>query len=132
MITNSDYLVQRMAEAAEQSRNTNNDTARQYWRGMADAYQNTLNEAFPGWDREKSVGWYVINERMTYDAALNASAPIEWEFNFVGGGWNTAWARTREEAIEKAKAEFPTLQVDEKTFHRSTPETMKANLSLFY
>ena len=30
----------------------------------------------------------------------------EWMFNFSGGGWNTVWAASQEEAIEKVNKEF--------------------------
>lgn len=43
----------------------------------------------------------------------------EYEYNFIGGGWNTEIARTMEDAITQAKARWidsPGLQVNEKTF----------------
>ena len=30
----------------------------------------------------------------------------EWIFTFEGGGWNSVWAETREEAIQKAIEEY--------------------------
>lgn len=132
MITNPDYLIQKLAEANEWHNTASIGSDKEYWRGAANAHQNMLNDAFPGWDAEGTTGWYVINKGMTYDSALAASAPVEWEFNFVGGGWNTVWARTREEAIQLAKEEYPKWEIAENSVHRSTPESMKANLSLFY
>jgi len=80
MIANEQFLVQRFAEAL-QKYNSNGDNAhRKYWAGVTDTYQNLLNEAFPaypgipGWADPGTVGWFVLNEGMSYDAALNAAS----------------------------------------------------------
>ena len=59
----------------------------------------------------------------------------EYMYNFVGGGWNSEYARTVEEAIEQAKQRWgddTKLEVDTKSFRVSTPESMRAALSLFH
>ena len=59
----------------------------------------------------------------------------EYMYNFVGGGWNTEYALTVEEAIKQAKARWgddPKLQVDEKTFHVTNEKELRSAYSLFY
>lgn len=43
-----------------------------------------------------------------------------YSFNFLPEGFNAVWADSKDEAIAKAKAEFPSLahQIDEKSFVR--------------
>jgi type II secretory pathway pseudopilin PulG len=132
MITNAQYLVQRLAEAKEKMTNYSSDAnAVQYWKGIHDAYHSILNEAFTDWCKPGTPGYYVWNENMSYDAALNASAPVEYIFNFIGGGWNTVHAKNMTEAIAKAKDAY-SIEVDEKSFRLSTPEDLKSNLAMFY
>jgi len=59
----------------------------------------------------------------------------EYMYNFIGGGWNSEWAYTQEEAIEQAQArwgEDKRLQVDIKSFSVATDAALKTALSLFY
>ena len=58
----------------------------------------------------------------------------EYLFNFVGGGWNSVFAKTLKGAISEAKERFKDSKcvIDEKTFRISTPADYKANMSLFY
>ncbi|QDP56679.1 MAG: hypothetical protein Unbinned3205contig1001_14 [Prokaryotic dsDNA virus sp.] len=61
----------------------------------------------------------------------------EWMFNFIGGGWNTVYAKTRRGAITKAIKEYAdskTLNVDTDTMKRvdKNPEVYRGALSLFY
>jgi hypothetical protein len=59
----------------------------------------------------------------------------EYLYNFVGGGWNSEFAKTKRSAIAQAKkrwAESANLIVDEKSFRISTPADYQANMSLFY
>jgi hypothetical protein len=66
------------------------------------------------------------------------SARYEFLFNFEGGGWNSEWAHTKEEAMELAKAKYSTDDCkgtcvpDMKTFRVSTPGDYNNLLSLFY
>ena len=59
-------------------------------------------------------------------------------FNFIGGGFNSEVAYTREDAIEQAIAKYGnpdtqiSLRVDVASFRVSTPADYKANMSLFY
>jgi N-methylhydantoinase B/oxoprolinase/acetone carboxylase alpha subunit len=66
------------------------------------------------------------------------SAKYEFLFNFEGGGWNSEYAHTKEEAMELAKAKYSTADYkgtcvpDMKTFRVSTPADYNNLLSLFY
>lgn len=137
MITNAEYLIQRYAEAQEKMNSADTETGRKYWRGAMDTYHSLLNEAFNGWAEKGTTGYYVFYEGKTYDAAITEASKnkIEWMYNFEGGGWNTEWAYTKEQAIAQAKerwSDSPKLVVNEQSFHPSTPEGMKSALSLFY
>jgi hypothetical protein len=59
---------------------------------------------------------------------------IEWLFNFVGGGWNSTYAKTREEAEQKIKQEYEgkaNLVPDFNTIRPSTKGDYEANMSNF-
>jgi hypothetical protein len=59
----------------------------------------------------------------------------EYLFNFIGGGWNSEFAKTKRSAIAQAKKRFKGDRiciVDEKSFRLSTPADYQANMSLFY
>ncbi len=59
----------------------------------------------------------------------------EYLYNFVGGGWNSEYAKTKRGAISQAKKRWkdsPDLVIDEKSFRVSTPEDYNNCLSLFY
>lgn len=89
----------------------------------------------------------IVNEKL---ALLDMVAKMKsWNFNFVGGGWNSVSARTKEEAIEIAKEQYneteqryhckengggaiPLMKVNEKTFRVATEADTNACLSLFY
>lgn len=55
----------------------------------------------------------------------------EWIFSFIGGGWNTVRTSTVEEAQELAATLYGD-KISKGSFRESTPEDMKAMLSLFY
>jgi hypothetical protein len=55
----------------------------------------------------------------------------EWYFNFVGGGYNSVWAITIEQAKEKAEAEYPGRDIDPKSFRVPSTEEKKNLSSLF-
>ena len=64
---------------------------------------------------------------------------VEFLFNFIGGGWNSEWAFTPEEAIAQAITRFgdprlasTTCRVDIASFRKSTPADRDNLLSLFY
>jgi hypothetical protein len=135
MITNAEYLIQKFAEAREKQKQS--DTGRLYWKGVMDTFHSLLNESFNGWAENGTTGYYVFCEGLSYDAAITAASKnkIEWMYNFEGGGWNTEWAYTKEQAIAQAKERWgdsPSLAVNESSFYPSTPEGMKSALSLFY
>lgn len=59
----------------------------------------------------------------------------QWMYGFVGGGWNSEWAKTRKGAIKAAKLRWkdsPTLVPNEDTFHLATEEGLRSAMSLFY
>ena len=59
-------------------------------------------------------------------------------FNFIGGGWNSEVAYTKEDAIEQALFKYghpdtqEHLRVDVSSFRVSTPSDYNAQLSSFY
>lgn len=58
----------------------------------------------------------------------------EWVFNFEGGGWNTVYAHTKEEAIIDAKytyGERMGMAPDTKSFTMATPELVNALMMNF-
>ena len=58
-----------------------------------------------------------------------------WNFNFEGGGWNSNVAKTKEEAINKAKRMYNAskhTQVSEDSFRVATQADTANLLSLFY
>jgi hypothetical protein len=55
----------------------------------------------------------------------------EFLFNFIGGGWNSEYAHTLEEAQSIAVGKY-TNQVDLNSFRVSTPADYNNLLSLFY
>ena len=69
MITNAEYLIQKLAEAQEKQRSSSD----KYWQGVADAYHSMLVESFSGWAAHGTTGYFVWNEGMTYDAAITAA-----------------------------------------------------------
>lgn len=76
-------------------------------------------------------------EQMKITAALVRRN--EYLFNFIGGGWNSEYALTLEEAQDQAialhgmpGAESTICHVDLGSFRVSTPADLAANLSLFY
>jgi hypothetical protein len=82
----------------------------------------------------------VIDETVAEIASLEKTLATKWEFlfNFIGGGWNSEVAFTREDAIEQALFNYghpdtqEKLRVDTSTFRVSTPEDYKNQLSSFY
>ena len=59
----------------------------------------------------------------------------QYMFSFVGGGWNTVWAKTRKGAIKAALAEYKdsdTLNVDVDSVHLATERGLQNAMSLFY
>ena len=80
---------------------------------------------------EKYTHYFDFNqktERDEYykrkDSKKRKRPAVEWTYNFKGGGWNTEFAVTKEEAIEKAKKRWKDsgskLDPDEKTFHEAS------------
>jgi hypothetical protein len=73
------------------------------------------------------------------NAAAKPATRVEFLFNFIGGGWNSEWAFTPEEAIAQAITRFgdPRLEstpcrVDIASFRESTPADRYNLLSLFH
>lgn len=86
----------------------------------------------------------VLNEIMAENTATieklqkATSAKYEFLFNFEGGGWNSEYAHTKEEAMELAKAKYITEYYkgtcipDMKSFRVSTPSDHANLMSMFY
>jgi hypothetical protein len=82
----------------------------------------------------------IINETKAEIDALERTlaTSLEFLFNFIGGGWNSEVAYTKEDAIEQAVFKYghpdtqTHLRVDTSTFRVSTPTDYKNQLSSFY
>ena len=82
----------------------------------------------------------IINETKAEIASLERTlaTSLEFLFNFMGGGWNSEIAYTKEDAIEQALFKYghpdtqTSLRVDVRSFRVSTPSDYKAQLSSFY
>lgn len=80
MITNVEYLIQKMAEAREKQEDYKHaDTGRLYWKGVMDTYHSMLNESFDGWADTGTTGYFVFYHGKTYDAALTELAQMDHE-----------------------------------------------------
>jgi hypothetical protein len=81
MITNVEYLIQKYAEAREKLNTySSSESGYSYWKGSMDTYHSLLVMGFLGWAEHGTTGYYVLNEGMTYDEALNAAnkaRPVE-------------------------------------------------------
>jgi hypothetical protein len=57
----------------------------------------------------------------------------QYTYNFIGGGWNTEWAKTKRSAIAQAKKRWSNnLDVDINSFRLSTDKEINELMSLFY
>ena len=59
----------------------------------------------------------------------------EYLYNFIGGGWNSEFAKTKRGAIAQAKkrwADSEGLDIDVTSFRVSTPSDYQNLMSLFY
>ena len=82
----------------------------------------------------------ILDETKAEIAAIEKQLATKWEFlfNFIGGGWNSEVAFTKEDAIEQALFNYghpdtqEHLRVDTSTFRVSTPSDYKNQLSSFY
>ena len=82
----------------------------------------------------------ILDETKAEIAAIEKQLATKWEFlfNFIGGGWNSEVAFTKEDAIEQALFNYghpdtqEILKVDTSTFRVSTPADYKNQLSSFY
>ena len=75
----------------------------------------------------------TIEENQTLIDQLTkaTSARYQFLFNFIGGGWNSEYAHTKEEAQAEAKKKYSS-EVDLNSFRVSTPADYNNLLSLFY
>jgi len=82
----------------------------------------------------------ILDETRAEIASIEKQLATKWEFlfNFIGGGWNSEVAFTKEDAIEQALFNYghpdtqEHLRVDVSTFRVSTPTDYKNQLSSFY
>ena len=82
----------------------------------------------------------ILDETKAEIAAIEKQLATKWEFlfNFMGGGWNSEVAYTKEDAIEQALFKYghpdtqTSLRVDVRSFRVSTPGDRKNQLSTFY
>ena len=82
----------------------------------------------------------ILEETAAEIASIEKQLATKWEFlfNFIGGGWNSEIAFTKEDAIEQALFKYghpntqTSLRVDVTSFRVSTPTDYKNQLSTFY
>jgi hypothetical protein len=82
----------------------------------------------------------ILEETKTEIASIEKTLATKWEFlfNFIGGGWNSEIAFTKEDAIEQALFQYghpntqTSLRVDVDSFRVSTPTDYKNQMSTFY
>ena len=82
----------------------------------------------------------ILEETAAEIASIEKTLATKWEFlfNFIGGGWNSEIAFTKEDAIEQALFKYghpntqPSLRVDVDSFRVSTPTDYKNQMSTFY
>ena len=82
----------------------------------------------------------ILDETRAEIASIEKQLATKWEFlfNFIGGGWNSEVAFTKEDAIEQALFQYghpntqTSLRVDVDSFRVSTPTDYKNHMSTFY
>jgi hypothetical protein len=82
----------------------------------------------------------ILDETRVEIASIEKQLATKWEFlfNFIGGGWNSEVAFTKEDAIEQALFQYghpntqTSLRVDVTSFRVSTPTDYKNQMSTFY
>ena len=82
----------------------------------------------------------ILEETRVEIASIEKTLATKWEFlfNFIGGGWNSEIAFTKEDAIEQALFQYghpntqTSLRVDVTSFRVSTPTDYKNQMSTFY
>jgi len=77
----------------------------------------------------------VIEESRREIAKIEESLTTkrEYLYNFIGGGWNSEWAHTRELAIKQAKERWGfSMEVDPDSFRVATHFDHQHLLSLFH
>jgi hypothetical protein len=82
----------------------------------------------------------ILDETRAEIASIAKTLATRWEFlfNFIGGGWNSEIAFTKEEAIEQALFKYghpntqTSLRVDVTSFRVSTPTDYNNQMSTFY
>jgi len=82
----------------------------------------------------------ILEETAAEIASIEKTLATKWEFlfNFIGGGWNSEVAFTKEDAIEQALFNYghpntqTSLRVDVASFRVSTPTDYKNQMSTFY
>jgi non-ribosomal peptide synthetase component E (peptide arylation enzyme) len=75
----------------------------------------------------------TIEENQTLIEQLTKATTARYQFlfNFIGGGWNSEYAHTIEEAQQLASEKYQS-EIDLKSFRVSTPADYNNLLSLFY
>jgi hypothetical protein len=82
----------------------------------------------------------ILDETRVEIASIEKQLATKWEFlfNFIGGGWNSEVAFTKEDAIEQALFQYghpntqTSLRVDVTSFRVSTPTDYRNQMSTFY
>jgi hypothetical protein len=93
--------------------------------------QSELERLFPNFD---NLVMDTIHEETSKEAQAiqkQLATRREFLFNFMGGGWNSEYAHTLEEAQQLATEKYQS-EVDLKSFRVSTPADYNNLLSLFH
>jgi hypothetical protein len=115
--------LERIAELT--SRNTDLNTiinVSELWNASIQVLQNIITE----------------NEKTIQELIKVTDKRYEFLFNFKGGGWNSEWAYTLEEAQELARKNYSdpkyrgVCDPDYSTFRVSTPADYRNLMSMFY
>jgi hypothetical protein len=62
---------------------------------------------------------------MKQNLVKNSKGQYNYQFLFIGGGFNDVWASNKTEAIKLANQKFPSFKVQESTFVKATAKMME-------
>jgi len=94
-----------------------------------------IEKLFPGFDNPVMDEIHLEFTREAQAIQQKLAEKREYLFNFKGGGWNSEYAHTMEEAVQIAKLQFQGrkgFDIDEKSFRVSTPTDIQNLLSFCY
>ena len=72
----------------------------------------------------------VAPKHLIYDS--KSGKPVEWIFNWIGGGWNSVMAVNKAAAISAAIEKYGEGKIQISSIRPATPKELKSLLSDFY